>query len=430
MVPSPHVERGSAGIMSERTAPSEPEFHRAARIGDHAAIERLLAAGADIEERADLEFDHGPHLRGLTPLLTAARSIDGATVATLQLLLGRGADLRARAQGGGDAAWYAAGDGMRIRGLHPFRIVPEQVERLRFLLDAGLSPRGRAGNGSSCLCEACGAGDPERIALLLRRGAPPEADWGAADAEWLDDATTALLHSLRVGPSAFPSMDGLPSWVVPLFRAAESGSAECVRLLVDAGASVFVRDEAGSTALAHARSADVVRALVAAGADVRAVNEWTKDALAEVLDSSAEGAPLEPDRIEVARALLDAGTSPTRSPGRNASRLYDAAFTHNIAAIEFLLSIGQRPAADSYEDRTPLHAIAWQGQCDFEPKASACEPIIRALVAAGNPVDARDERGRSPLADACDGDGRNDTAIRVLLELGARPIDRRERGAV
>jgi len=80
------VERGSDRYTSlvarnrKRAVPPEPEIHRAARTGDHTAIERLLAAGADVDERADLEFDHGPHLRGLTPLLTAARSIDGATV--------------------------------------------------------------------------------------------------------------------------------------------------------------------------------------------------------------------------------------------------------------------------------------------------------------------------------------------------------------
>ncbi|MCC7138712.1 MAG: hypothetical protein IT460_09850 [Planctomycetes bacterium] len=413
--------------MSERAVPPEPAIHRAARTGDHAAIERLLAAGADVDEPADLEFDHGPHLRGLTPLLTAARSIDGATVATLRLLLDRGANLHARAEGGGDAAWYAAGTGMRIPGLHTWRVVPEHVERLRFLLDAGLSPTGRNASGSTCLCEACGAGDPARVTLLLERGVRPGPDWGAEDSAAYERSTRALF-----GAQALPRfMPGEPpAGVAPLFRAAESGSSECVDRLLAAGASVTQRDEDGSTALAHARSPAVVRALVRAGADVQAVDEWRKDPLAAVLDeASGDGECLEPGLFEVARALVEAGAALDRVPGRATSRLWDAAFSHNADAVEFLLSMGLRPMPDSRDGQTPLHAIAWQGECDHAPKNAACERIIRALVAAGNPVDARDEHGRTPLGEAHGGDWRNDTAIRVLLELGADPGGgRAERG--
>ena len=63
--------------------PLEPTIHRAARKGDLESLVELVEGGADINERADLEFDNGPHLNGLTTLMVAARSIDGATVETI-----------------------------------------------------------------------------------------------------------------------------------------------------------------------------------------------------------------------------------------------------------------------------------------------------------------------------------------------------------
>lgn len=405
--------------MTVRSVPPEPAIHRAARLGDHAAIERLLAAGTDVDARADLEFDHGPHLRGLTPLLTAARSIDGATVETLRLLLDRRADLHARAEGGGDAAWYAAGTGMRIPGLHPWRVVPDHVDRLRFLLDAGLSAQGMNGAGVTCVCEAGGAGDPARVDLLLARGATPGPVWGADGVTTHERSNGAILGARRAIVTARRAP---PSWVIPLFRAAESGSRACVERLLAAGASVAQRDDGGRTVLAYARSPDVVGVLVRAGADVRSVDRFGNDAVAAVLEeTSADGEGRAPHLFEVARALVASGAPRDRVPGSKTSRLYDAAFRHQADAVEFLLALGARPEADSYEHRTPLHAIAWRGEPSHPPMQAACERIIRALVAAGNSPNAEDDTGQTPLADAREGDWPCDTAVRVLLELGADP---------
>jgi Ankyrin repeat len=81
--------------MSDHASHPEPPIHRAARLGDLAELERLLAAGEDVNSRADLEYDYGPFLRQLTPLVVAARSEDGTTAETLRWLLGHGADPRA-----------------------------------------------------------------------------------------------------------------------------------------------------------------------------------------------------------------------------------------------------------------------------------------------------------------------------------------------
>ncbi len=127
--------------MTRPVAPEEPELHRAARRGDIATLERLHRVGADMDSRTDIEIDEDCTLRGLSPLMVAARSIDGATVETLKWLLEHGADLHAESEWGLTAAWFAAGRGGR-RSSQKWQLVPEHVDRLRFLLDADGDRRG------------------------------------------------------------------------------------------------------------------------------------------------------------------------------------------------------------------------------------------------------------------------------------------------
>ena len=74
--------------------PPLPEIHRAARMGNIAELKRLIENGTDINQKTDLAVDHGSHLRGITPLMVAAASTEGATLETVQWLAKNGANLR------------------------------------------------------------------------------------------------------------------------------------------------------------------------------------------------------------------------------------------------------------------------------------------------------------------------------------------------
>lgn len=419
--------------------PPEPEIHRAARLGDTASVERLVASGVPIDARCDLEFDHGPFLRGLTPLMVAARSVDGADVETLRWLLAHGADLRAVSEAGVTAAWYAAGKGGRW-GTIAWHVGAPHVERLRVLLDAGLDARASDWNGRSLVVEACDAGDPARVALLLERGASATPAWSAGDADrhresarsgW-EDAVSAMLRTQGDAP---PVLDrallvdllmsqtgsGPPSYGVPMFAAAKSGSAECVDLLLCAGASPDLRDEEGQTPLLCAGSAAVVRRLVSAGADPLAQTPGGDDGIDCAIVVPGGDGEMPPSGREVADALVECGVPLAREGRRGYSRLALAAFRRGAEAVNWLLSRGVVPQPDSSDHRRPLHAICWQGEMPGADANAACERIVRALVAAGDDVEARDDSGRTPLLEAAGGDWGNPTAVRVLLELGARP---------
>ncbi|MCW3052693.1 MAG: hypothetical protein JWN14_1863 [Chthonomonadales bacterium] len=400
--------------------PEEPPFHRAARLGDIATLERLIES-VDINARMDLYVGHGGYLSGVTPLMIAARSLDGANVHTLAWLLEHGADLYAKSDGDTTAAWYCAGAGGRWE--LPFPLVSDQVERLRFLLDAGLDPQETSSNGRSLLVEACSIGDPARVKLLLDRQVPPTPSvtpaedierYASVEAAGLTNAALEL-HKAALSGTWY-------SFQIPLFCAAESGSAECVQLLLDAGAEVEIMDSMGLTALAHAGSPEVLHTLISAGADLHAKlgRSGEEDVLGQILEGAGTSAHLHgPGRFAVAQALLDAGAPLDHTDFSDWTRLYFAAFRHQADAVDFLLAQGA--SCRSTESGTPLHGICWQGEYTDPEVNIACERIIRALVAAGIPLDSRDPQGNTPLHKAVHGDWSNLTAVRLLLEFGAQP---------
>jgi ankyrin repeat protein len=169
----------------------EHPLFRAIRRGDNALLESLLRQGAPPDiRRAD----------GSTPLLLAALRGDPASV---RLLLDRGADPRAANAAGATALLWGAGD----------------VEKVRLLLERGADPHARSALGNTALLAAAAhPGGAAAVELLLDHG----ADIAARDGN---------------GVSA-------------LERAADSGSIETVRLLLERrdGASSDARDAAAVSA--------------------------------------------------------------------------------------------------------------------------------------------------------------------------------------
>lgn len=401
-------------------------------MGDISSLTRCLERGDDVDTRRDLEVDNGPHLRDLTPLMVAARSIDGAGVETLRWLLEHGADLRAESEGGNTAVWYAAGKGGRW-AFHEWRHCPDHVDRLRFLLDAGLDAHERNFIGRSLISEACDAGDPARVSLLISRGVRVGVSISTEEAEDRRDNDLwnhrAMLERMGYTPeqieddltshaASHPATTLPSSHEIPLFCAARSGSVECVRLVLNAGADINTSAVDGSTALFIAGSAEVARTLIAAGIRQNAQDDFGHDALSSILRGGCSAGACGIERFDVARVLIDAGADFNAIPRYPFSRLGDAAFSHNADAVDFLLSLGAsvRPPPEA---PTALHSICWQGEYADEGTNQACERIIRALVKAGIPVDASTDAGITPLHEAAAGDWGNHTAVRVLLELGA-----------
>ncbi len=396
---------------------SETPLHRAARLGDRVALAVLVGSGVDINSRMDLKLDDDSiYPMQLTPLMVAAQSTDGATLATLRWLVAQGADIYARSASGVTAAWYAAGYGDRwdsfhhpglAEGLHSAEppSIQDHVDRLRYLLDQGLDVNERY-YGRSLLTEACCTGDVDRVQLLLDRGA-----------------------------QAVPSHSTQETYELPIFCAAWSGSAACIALLLQAGAGANDRDALDMTPLMVARTVAAVEELIAAGAEVNARDREQEDALQKVLDDEAslwiyESRPLGDARFSIAAALIAAGAIVDAADRNQMTRLCHAATHLDQAAVEFLLSQGADPNAPQRSNYSPLHAVCWWEQLDAESASNqpSEEPIvdrtvilIDRLVAAGVDPNAQDKYGNSPLHKAVSGDGANPSAVAALIRHGADP---------
>ena len=191
-----------APIVPEASAqptPASPLVDAAGR-GDLAQVQRLLAAGAAIEQRDG---------RGSTAVLAATA---GDHLEVVRALIARGADVNAQDQRRDSAFLLAGASGY--------------TEIVRATLAAGADLKSTNRYGGTALIPACHHGHVDTVRLLL--STPIDVDH-VNNLGW-----TALLEAVILG-------DGGPA------------HTEIVRMLIERKANVNLADKQGVTPLAHAR---------------------------------------------------------------------------------------------------------------------------------------------------------------------------------
>ncbi|NLG64826.1 MAG: hypothetical protein GX537_04395, partial [Actinobacteria bacterium] len=409
--------------------PGEPPLHRAARVGDHGAIRRLVASGADINAPFNIALIPGAWERPATPLMVAAGSGDGATESTVRLLLDLGAD-PAIVLDGVTAAMFA------FEGLGRNYRPGGDAARAELLLKAGSPLPADPEQRNRLLCDTAATGDAERLALVLARGLSAAGYWDAQRARASNSCLMDRLASHRwprTDPRAamseevsaaseervrklmgdvFERMSSAPSgFNIPLFQAAESGDAKCVRLLLAAGANALVRDNWGRTAMYCANSVAVVRELASAGLALEDADDLGSSPLVAALGDGEWALP----RI---RALLEAGA--------NVNATHDRGYTVFMSAVgsdrhpevlRLLVAAGADPHAVSELGYNAFHAAI---DVSFEANAEeSVRDTFGYLRELGVNIEHRNNAGQTPLARAIqEGTG---LEVRVLCELGADP---------
>ncbi|WP_257263138.1 ankyrin repeat domain-containing protein [Endozoicomonas sp. ONNA2] len=179
----------------------------------------------------------------------------------------------------------------------------------------------------------------------------------------------------------------------PLFRAVMSNNPDIVNFLLDAGASVHARDCDDLTPLHEARSQEIVKALLARGADIEAGDRFQATPLIYATTI---------DCLEAVKALLAEGANANARDDYHEQASLHIARSREVA--EELLAKGADIEAWQVSGRTPLSIAA--GSENLE--------VFNVLLAAGANIRARDLFRRTPLHRA-----RTKEAVQALLERGA-----------
>jgi ankyrin repeat protein len=348
-------------------------------------VERLLAAGADAKAKdrfggtafATAAIWGNPTLTKLLADAGASAQDSQAVVQALNMaifenklevvedLLARGIDVNARDPGGTTPLFTAAMMGRQAL--------------VRRLLDLGADPNTGKEDGESSLSRAAAMGHVAIVRALLDAGAAPKTR-----GQWGRTPVLDLVHDYGRNPMS--NTGGVP---------------ECLRMLIDAGAEIDVRDNDGRRALQVAAAVgheDLAAILRAAGASTAGVVE-------EELRRAAD----EGDLARV-RDLIAAGAD-INAPGPHGhTALMAAANKGHAEVVRALLESGADPRAEADFHYGALYSAVWRGHTE----------IVRILITAGAEVNvATGNPPRLLLADAIA--KKNREVVALLLAAGGRP---------
>lgn len=203
----------------------------------------------------------------------------------------------------------------------------------------------------------------------------------------------------------------------PLSRAARSGHIEMVDLLLQRGAPINARDLAGATALyvaAERGQVSVVQRLIDRGADIGLKGRSGTSPLAVAAFAG---------RNQVVGILLAHGADGRAADDTGKPPIVYAAASGSPDIVRQLLAqdidINARYAND-------LTLLMWAAGPDQAVAEAQALEVVSYLVDAGAHVDDRDDRGRTALMTAAEGNHAD--IVRLLLSHGADPSLRDKAG--
>jgi len=389
-------------------------LHLAVRANDLAAVNKLLAAGADAKSA---------NRYGITALYLAC---ENANPAIIERLLQAGADANAVSTEGETALMTVARTGV--------------VEAARVLLDHGAKVDAREEwHGQTALMWAVNEQHPAMVKELIAHGADVNA--------------VSNINKWERQNTSEPREKWLPSGgLTPLLFAARQGCVECERILLDAGARIDTTDPDGVSPVLIAiinGHYDAAGFLLNRGADPNLADETGRTALFAAVDFntvpvSNRPAPRVIDNqissLDLIKLLLDKGANVNaqlkkQQPYRakldrgqdtmlttGSTPLLRAAKAADLPAMRLLLAKGADAKLATRAGINPLMAAAGLGSKEedatgrFKTEAEAIE-AIQLCLDAGVDINAANGQGQTALhAAALKG---YDKVVQFLADRGA-----------
>jgi ankyrin repeat protein len=349
------------------TPTGETALQFAAEADDHAAVERLVHAGAKVANN---------HY-GVSPFIAACEHGDAQVMA---LLLQAGADVNQPMADGRTPLMVAAETG--------------KPAAVKFLLERGATPNAREpAQSQTALMWAAAEGNREAVQLLLQAGAEAGAKskggWDAflfAVRQGHRDVAEVLLQA---GVSANDSVGTKPGGASALSLAVTNAHYELGAWLLDAGADPNYTWQ-GRTVL-HILT--WVRKPGAGSNDPAPVGSGNLTDLQFVRTLVKHGA-------DVNRRMTAGGGPMTSLNLRGATPFLLAARTADVELMRLLVDLGADPMIPNADDTTPLMAAAGVGVKSPGEDPGTEEEVLAAVklaVELGNDVNAIDKEGNTAM---------------------------------
>ena len=424
------VAAAAGAARAQVDAYGNTPLHTAVEANDLAAVERLIAARADV---------NAANRYRTTPLAIAATRGSAPIVAAL---LRAGANPNATRGEGEPVLLSAARSG--------------SVETVRALLESGadIAARDRF-YGQTAVMWAAIENHPAVIAELVDRGADVNARAHILEGEptWRygKDSRNGINGEALQNFNTNFSKGGLTA----LMYAARQGASDAVRMLVDKGADLATTDPDGYSALHIAimnAQFDTAAALIDKGADVGQPDRNGQTPLYALVDIRSllwtynrptPRSQTEIGTMELAALLLGKGaavdaklTGPARRPlgggghalaGRGATPFLRAAVTSDLPMMRLLLEKGADPAITTPNGHNALHAAAGLRWNETTMSTAVAEGFateedsiaaIELLLERGLDINAADSNGFTAMHGAAER-GAN-RIVKFLFEEGGR----------
>jgi uncharacterized protein len=323
----------SAGAMPNTAmAENETVLMTAARSGVAEAVALLISAGANVNERESW--------RGQSPLMWAAGE---GNLEVVELLVANNADITARSKRGFTPLHFAAREGKTAIVEALLDLGADIEEALpagsAVVTESGLS--GAAQTGMTPLLLAIGSAHFETAALLLDRGANPNAQ----PLGWAPIHQVSWIRKAGQAGSNNPAPQG----------SGKIGSLEFTRRLIAAGANINAQVSSrppvgvsdlnmrGGTAFllaARTADADLMKLLVEFGADPTVANDDNSTPLmvAAGLGTAAPGEDpgTEEEALEAVKYVLSLGSDINAVDNMGNTAMHGAAYKHLPSVVAYL----------------------------------------------------------------------------------------------